>query len=168
MIVATASLAVDQSGIAKELLWALIVPMALFATGLTPYLLHGIQMIVDGQLVLLVIVRLFNDALYHGHALCEIVIGVGRDEHVHRLLLVNLLSIVNFAFTLGTSTSDLNLAPTLALKLLLRLALWANDLAYIVDRRIIRIWNVDATVLLRRLVVGRRLNIVRDLNWLTW
>lgn len=133
MIVASASLAVDQRCAAKELLRALIVPMALFATGLTPYLLHGSQVIVDGQLVLLVIVRLLNDALDHGHTLGKIVVGVGRDEHVHRLFLVDLLSIVNFAFTLGTSTSDLNLAPTLALKLLLRLALRADDLPYIID-----------------------------------
>ena len=133
MVVAAASLAVDQRRVAEELLRALIVPMALFATGLAPYLLHGIQVIVDSQLVLLVVVSLLNDALDHGYTLGLVVVGVRRDENVHRLLLVDLLSIVNFAFTLRTSTSDLNLAPTLALKLLLRLALGTDDLTYIVD-----------------------------------
>lgn len=133
MIVTATSLAVNQRSVAEEFLRALVVPMALFTAGLAPYLLHGVQVIVDSQLVLLVIVRLLNDALDHGHALGQVFVGVGRDENVHRLLLVDLLSIVNFAFTLRTSTSDLYLAPTLALELLLRLALRTDYLPYIVD-----------------------------------
>jgi len=117
--------------------------------------------VIHGELILLVLISLLNNALDHGHSFGEVVICVCGDEHVHRLFLVDLLSIVNFAFTLGTSTSDLNLASTLTLELLLSLPLRTDDLTYIVDGRVIRVRNVDSPVFLWRFVVRRRLNAVR-------
>lgn len=89
-------------------------------------------MIVDSNLILLILVGLLYNALDHGDTLSQVVVAASGDQHIQRLVLVNLLSIVNFAFTLGASTSDLNLAATLLLELLLGLTLGTDDLTYVV------------------------------------
>ena len=114
-------------------------------------------MIINGQLILLILICLLDDALDHCHTFREVVISVCCDEHIHWLLFVDLLSIVNFAFILGASTSDLNLASALTLKLLLSLSLGPNDLTYIVYGRVIRVGNVNSPVLLWRLIIRWRL-----------
>ena len=52
VIVASASLAVDQGGIAKQALWALIVLVALLTAAFAPNLFVDVQLIIDCQLVL--------------------------------------------------------------------------------------------------------------------
>jgi hypothetical protein len=52
VIVASASLAVDQCGIAKQALWALIVLVALLTAAFAPNLFVDVQLIIDCQLVL--------------------------------------------------------------------------------------------------------------------
>jgi hypothetical protein len=65
VIVASASLAVDQWGIAEQALWALIVLVALLAAAFAPDLLVDVQLIIDCQLVLQVLISLLDDSLYH-------------------------------------------------------------------------------------------------------
>jgi hypothetical protein len=65
VIVASASLAVYQWGIAKQALWALIVLVALLPAAFAPDLLVDVQLIIDCQLVLEVLISLLDDSLYH-------------------------------------------------------------------------------------------------------
>jgi hypothetical protein len=153
VVIATTVLAIDHDRISKELFRALVMLMALFSTALAPDLPVRSQVIIDCDLILLVLVRLLNDALDHGDTFGQVIITASGNQHVQRLVFVNLISIVNFAFTLRASTSDLNLATALFFKLLLRLALGTDDLTYVVYRRVIRVGDIDSLVLLWRLVV---------------
>lgn len=76
-------------------------------------------MVIDSDLILLILVGLLNDALYHCNTLVQVLIAVSCDQHIQRLIFINFLSIVNFAFTLRASTSDLDLASAFLLQFLL-------------------------------------------------
>ena len=95
VIVAATSLAVDECGVAKDALGALVVLVALLSAALAPDLLVRVEVLVHCYLILLVLIRLLNDALYHCHALDEILVRIGRDEDVKRLILIGLLLVVD-------------------------------------------------------------------------
>lgn len=81
MIVASAILAVDQGGIAKQALRALIVLVALLTAAFAPDLLVDVQLIIDCQLIFQVLISLLDDPLYHCYALVKVFITIRSDKH---------------------------------------------------------------------------------------
>lgn len=114
-------------------------------------------MVIHSNLILLVFVSLLNDALNHSHALHKIFIVVSCHQHIQRLVLINLFSVIDARFALRASAPDLDLAARLFLELLLGLTLRPYNLTNIVYGGVVWIRDVNALILLGRLIVRGRL-----------
>jgi hypothetical protein len=83
MIIASTGLAVDQGlVISEETLGALIMFVALLTAAFAPNFSLRVQVIIHCNLILLVLVSLLNDGLYHCDTFGQVVVRIGSNEHV--------------------------------------------------------------------------------------
>ena len=164
MVVTTAKRAVDWISISKESLRAFIEFVTLFSTAFTPGFLRASQVIVDYHLKLLRFVSLFYNCLNHCSTFLKTIITVCCNKHIEWLILVSFFFIVNFALNwtlitwstyliLRALTSDLNLTSAFLFEFLLSGTSWPDNLTYIIEGWIVRIWNENLLRPLWRFVV---------------
>lgn len=107
MIVASASLAIDQGCIAKESLRAFIMLVTFLTAAFTPDFLGGVEVIVYGQLILLVFISLLDNSLDHFNTFREVFIVVSSNKDVKRLILIYLFSVISTTlYTKKVRTKD--------------------------------------------------------------
>lgn len=100
MIVAPASLAVDQSCVAKEPLRALIVLVTLLTAAFAPHFSCGVKVVIDRYLILLVLIGLLDDTIDHGHTLHQVFVTVGSHQHIQGLIFIDLLTVIDTGLAL--------------------------------------------------------------------
>ena len=83
MIIASAGLAVYQGlVIAEETFGALIMLVALLTAAFAPDFSLRVQVIINCNLILLVLIGLLNDGLYHCDTFGQVIVRIGSNEHV--------------------------------------------------------------------------------------
>lgn len=100
----------ENVGVGREqLLGALVVFVALHAAVFTPDFPHSAACLgIDNQLQLFGLIRLVNDGLYDCTALFEVLVAVGRHQHMQRLV-VALVGVVNARLAALASYRDFTL-----------------------------------------------------------
>jgi hypothetical protein len=79
MIIAATILTINKCSVPEKPLRALIVLVTLLSTTFTPSFFARIEMIVDCYLVLLVLICLIYDTLYHCNTLIQVFITISSD-----------------------------------------------------------------------------------------